>query len=66
MTVFGSAAAKAGTLVAEAREVSRNPKLGNYTVEVRDDTGDLIALFHGLAYRKADPLPILVSTPSPV
>ena len=51
-------AAKGGTLVAEAREVSRNPKLGNYTVEVRDDTGDLVALFHGLAYRKADPLPI--------
>lgn len=51
-------AAREGTLVAEAREVSRNPKLGNYTVEVRDDAGDLVALFQGLAYRKADPLPV--------
>jgi acyl-CoA thioesterase len=57
-------AAKTGTLVAEAREVSRNPKLGNYTVEVRDDGGDLVALFHGLAYRKADPLPVPTTSPA--
>jgi acyl-CoA thioesterase len=46
-----------GTLWADAREVSKNFKLGSYTVEVRDDQGDLVALFQGLAYRKKDPLP---------
>src|SRR5512138_2704367 len=35
-------AAQAGTLWAEAREISRNPKLGTYTVEVKDDRGDLV------------------------
>jgi len=57
-------AAKGGTLVAEAREISRNPKLGNYTVEVRDDGGELVALFQGLAYRKADPLPVPPTAPT--
>jgi acyl-CoA thioesterase len=46
-----------GILTAEAREVSVNPKLGTYIVEVRDDQGSLIAVFQGLAYRKKDPLP---------
>ncbi len=49
-------AAKAGTLWAEAREVSKNFKLGSYTVEIKDDEGDLVALFQGMAYRKADKL----------
>jgi acyl-CoA thioesterase len=51
-------ATRAGTLVAEAREVSKSNRLGAYTVEVRDDAGDLVALFQGLAYRKPDPLPV--------
>jgi len=46
-----------GTLWADAREVSKNFKLGSYTVEVKDAEGDLVALFQGLAYRKKDPLP---------
>jgi acyl-CoA thioesterase len=46
-----------GTLVAEAREVSKNFKLGTYTVEVKDEGGELIALFQGMVYRKRDPLP---------
>lgn len=50
-------AATTGTLWAEAREVSKNFKIGSYAVEVRDDQGDLIAQFQGLAYRKKDPLP---------
>ena len=49
-------AATSGVLWAEAREISRNAKLGSYTVEVKDDQGDLVALFQGLAYRKADPI----------
>jgi acyl-CoA thioesterase len=47
-------AAQTGTLWAEAREVSRTFKLGSYTVEVKDDAGDLVALFQGLAYRKSE------------
>jgi acyl-CoA thioesterase len=46
-----------GTLVAEARELARNPKLGSYTVEVRDDAGDLVAIFQGMAYRKSEAIP---------
>jgi acyl-CoA thioesterase len=45
-----------GTLVAEAREVAINPKLASYTVQVRDESGDLVAIFQGMAYRKKDPL----------
>jgi len=51
-------AAKSGTLVAEAREVSINPRLGTYTVDVVDDDGDLVAIFQGLAYRKRDKIDI--------
>jgi acyl-CoA thioesterase len=47
-------AGKAGTLWADAREISRNFKLGSYTVEVKDDQGEMVALFQGLAYRKSE------------
>jgi acyl-CoA thioesterase len=47
-------AAGTGTLWAEARELSKNFKIGTYTVEIKDDQGDLIAHFQGLAYRKKD------------
>ena len=50
-------AGKTGTLWAEAREVSRNFKLGSYTVEVKDDAGELVAVFQGLAYRKSETIP---------
>jgi acyl-CoA thioesterase len=45
-------AAMEGTLFAEAREVSMNPKLATYTIEVTDQTGELIASFQGMVYRK--------------
>lgn len=45
-------AATSGTLLAEAREVARNAKLGTYSIEVRDDQGNVVAHFQGLAYRK--------------
>lgn len=51
-------AATTGTLWATAREESRNFKVGLYLVEVRDDAGDLVAQFQGLAYRKKDKLPV--------
>lgn len=50
-------AATAGTLWAEARELSKNHKLGAYIVEVKDDAGDLVASFQGMVYRKKDPIP---------
>ena len=50
-------AARTGTLYAEARELSRNPKLASYTINVTDDDGDLIAVFQGMVYRKKDPIP---------
>jgi len=50
-------AASTGTLWAEAKEISKNFKIGTYAVEVKDDQGELIAQFQGLAYRKKDKLP---------
>ena len=47
-------AATTGTLWAEARELSKNFKIGSYSVDVRDDQGELVAQFQGLAYRKKD------------
>ncbi len=54
---FMKAAMITGTLWAEAREVSKNFKVGAYAVEVKDDQGDLVAQFQGLAYRKKNKLP---------
>ena len=51
-------AATTGTLLAEAREISRNFKVGLYIVDIKDDQGDLVAQFQGVAYRKKDKLPI--------
>ena len=45
-------AAKTGTLYAEASEQSINPKLASYSVLVTDDTGDTVAIFQGMVYRK--------------
>jgi acyl-CoA thioesterase len=49
-------AVSSGTLRAEAREVSVNPKLGSYTVNVTDEKENLIAVFQGLVYRKEQTL----------
>ena len=49
-------ATTSGVLTAEAREVSLNPKLGSYTVNVTDQTGAIVAVFQGLAYRKKQPI----------
>ena len=45
-------AARSGTLYAEAVEYARNPKLATYTVDVTDDSGDKIAIFQGMVYRR--------------
>ncbi len=49
-------ASTGGVLYAEAAEISRNPKLGSYTIRVTDEEGDLVALFQGMAYIKKDKL----------
>lgn len=41
-----------GTLFAHAREVSLNPKLATYSIEVTDEAGEIIAVFEGMVYRK--------------
>jgi acyl-CoA thioesterase len=50
-------AATGGTLHAAAREVSLNPRLATYTVDISDDAGDMVALFQGMVYRKKESLP---------
>jgi acyl-CoA thioesterase len=50
-------ATSSGTLRAEARELSLNPKLATYTVDVTDDSQALVAVFQGLVYRKSQPVP---------
>jgi acyl-CoA thioesterase len=49
-------AATQGTLFAEAKEVSRNPKLATYSITITDDAGEIVALFEGMVYRKKDPI----------
>ena len=48
--------AKSGMLIAEGREVSLNPKLATYLIDVKDESGNAIALFQGTVYRKKESL----------
>jgi acyl-CoA thioesterase len=41
-----------GTLIAEAKETSINPKIATYNVNITDDEGDIVAIFQGMGYRK--------------
>jgi acyl-CoA thioesterase len=47
-------AVSSGILVAEGKEVSINPKLANYSIDVRDENNDLVAIFQGMVYRKKE------------
>jgi acyl-CoA thioesterase len=47
-------AGKGKFLIAEAEEISRNPKLSSYTVKVTDDENKLVAIFQGMAYIKKE------------
>ena len=47
-------AARSGTLIAEGREVSMNPRLATYLIDVKDQDGNAMALFQGTVYRKKD------------
>ena len=41
-----------GKITAEAREISRNPKLSTYTIDILNEEGEVAAVFQGLAYQK--------------
>jgi acyl-CoA thioesterase len=46
-------AVKTGTLIAEARELSKSSRISNYTVKIKEAEGEeLVAVFQGMAYRK--------------
>ncbi len=53
-------AASGGTLFAEAVEISRNPKLATYTINIYNQEEDLVAIFQGLAYIKRDKISDLI------
>jgi len=46
-------ATKGATLFAEATEISQNKRVASYTVIVKDEINETIAIFQGLAYKKA-------------
>jgi acyl-CoA thioesterase len=48
-------AATKGTLIAEAKETSINPKIATYNVNITDYEGDIVAIFQGMGYRKKTP-----------
>jgi len=47
------------TLRAEAEEVGRTARTGNYSIKVTDAKGELIAVCQALVYRKKERLPFL-------
>ena len=47
------------TLIAEAKEVNKTNRTGNYYIMVKNRDGKLIASCQALAYRKKDKLPFL-------
>lgn len=49
-------AVKSGTLYAEGREVSFNPRLATYLIDVKDEADNAVALFQGTVYRKKETL----------
>lgn len=54
-----AAPAPGAKLIAEAREINRTRKTGNYDIRVTQHDGELIAVCQALAYRKGVPLPFL-------
>ncbi len=47
--------ARGGALTAEAREASRSRRIATYQVSVSDDSGRLVATFHGTGYCLDEP-----------
>lgn len=51
-------AVSGGTIYAEATETRKPGKLGAYDVVVTDDTGEIVARFNGMVYRKNQEIPV--------
>jgi len=49
-------AVERGTLTAEAEEVACSARLATYVIHIRDDSGEVVAVFQGTVYRKKDSL----------
>ena len=49
-------AVSSGTIYAEAVELSKNPKLATYKIDVFHNSGALLAIFQGTVYRKKQSL----------
>lgn len=49
-----------GKVTAVAREISRNPKLSTYTIDIFNEEGEVAAVFQGLAYQKKQSLDELI------
>lgn len=49
-----------GKVTAVAREISRNPKLSTYTIDIFNEGGEVAAVFQGLAYQKKQSLDSLI------
>ena len=47
-------AVQGGHLLAECQEISCGPKIAAYTIRITDGSGELVARFEGLAYRKRE------------
>lgn len=47
-------AVNSGVLIAEGKEVSISPKLANYSIHIKNEKGDLVAVFQGMVYRKKE------------
>jgi len=56
-------AAKGGILFAEAREISVGSRLGHYQITVTDDSGNILASFQGIVFRKKETLEDLFQSP---
>jgi len=48
-----------GILKAEAKEINLTRRTGTYSIEARDEEGNLIANCQAMVYRKDNPLPFL-------
>ncbi|GAB6162133.1 PaaI family thioesterase [Desulfothermus naphthae] len=55
-------AVSSGTIYAEAVELSRNPKLATYKIDVFHDSGDILAIFQGTVYIKRQDLKDFLDT----
>lgn len=53
-------AATKGVLTAKARELSVGGRIASYTVDVYDESNDLICVFQGMAYRKREKISDMV------